>query len=347
MPVPVTLLVYLIVVSYYTVRASAAVFASAVLAQHVLPRAVVSSSDSTGRTVFTTFSLLAIFLIGITMGSRVRQLTRKPPGHLTVIQVLILLLYALSFAFVFSAAILESGVDLSTLPACRAAIYCCVAFYFLSKGVIQIFLAERAHAVRARHPSRLSDPLWITCMVFILGGFGAIMTAAFIVPVAQIGDDNICRIGLPIGITIPMISYDILVNAALTGIFIWLLQPLAKRRIASDAAGHRAEMKMPRTPLQTMKPYRPRISSIGSSPAPSQDQLDSSSITAIRNPGPPHRTWVDKLVAKSLIASFLVLLPTLANLGLLTHLKGHEQGWQCLTFCTLDGRIPDTETFCD
>lgn len=66
--------VYLIVISYYTVRASAAVFAGAVLTQHafqqshLLPRAMGGSSDSKGRTVFTTFSLLAIFLIGITMG---------------------------------------------------------------------------------------------------------------------------------------------------------------------------------------------------------------------------------------------------------------------------------------
>lgn len=73
MPVPFTLLVYLIVISYYTVRASAAVYASAVLAQHalqksLLPRAMGGSLDGKGRTVFTTFSLLAIFLIGITIG---------------------------------------------------------------------------------------------------------------------------------------------------------------------------------------------------------------------------------------------------------------------------------------
>lgn len=168
------------------------------------------------------------------------------------------------------------------------------------------------------------------------------MIAAFIFPVAEIGSDNICRIGLPIGITIPMISYDILVNAVLTGIFIWLLQPLAKRKVASDAAGHKVEMKVPRMPLQTLKPYRARISSVGSIPAPSQEQLDSSSITAVRDPPPSKRTWVDRLVSKSLIASILVLLPTLANLGLLTHMKGHEQGWECLTFCTLDGKITAT-----
>lgn len=74
MPVSPTLLVYLIVISYYTVRASAAVLASAVLAQHalqkshLLPRAMSGSSIAADRTVFTTFSLLAIFLIGITIG---------------------------------------------------------------------------------------------------------------------------------------------------------------------------------------------------------------------------------------------------------------------------------------
>jgi len=74
MPVSQTLVVYIIVISYYTVRASAAVLASAVLAQHalqksnLLPRAVSESSVAADRTIFTTFSLLAIFLIGITIG---------------------------------------------------------------------------------------------------------------------------------------------------------------------------------------------------------------------------------------------------------------------------------------
>jgi len=264
---------------------------------------------------------------------------------MTVIQVLVLLLYLLSFCFVLSAALLESGIDLSSLPACRAAIYCCLSFYFLSKGVIQIFLAERAHAVRARHPKRLGDPLWMTCMFFIIVGFGAIMILAFIYPVAEIGSDNICRIGLPMGITIPMLSYDILINAALTGIFIWLLQPLAKRRLASETPSNRFTAlpgKNPRIPLKTMKPYRARISSIGSSPAPSQDNMDSFSTTAAKQPSTQKKwTWVDKLVFKSMLAAVLVLLPTLANLGLLTHLKGREQGWECLTFCTLDGRLPN------
>lgn len=46
---------------------------------------------------------------------------------------------------------------------------------------------------------------------------------------------------------------------------------------------------------------------------------------------------VEKLLWKSLVGAALVLAPTVANLAVLYHMKGREQGWLCLTVCTLDG----------
>jgi len=74
-PAPITVLVYLLLISYYTVRVSAAVIASAVLAQHAFnapyllyPRATGGSSPPKDRTIYTAFSLLCTFILGLAFG---------------------------------------------------------------------------------------------------------------------------------------------------------------------------------------------------------------------------------------------------------------------------------------
>jgi len=376
---PITALVYLLLISYYTVRASAAVIASAVLAQHALqtpyfliPRAIGGSSPAADRTVYTAFSLLCTFILGLAFGrsdflsvpispiqgrfplptaktnanpqgSRIQSLFTTPRKPLSFIHILLLLLYFLSLAFVFSAALLESGLDLHDHTACSAAVYVCLVFYFASKGLIQLFLAERAHAVRARHPSRRKDPVWITCMGVIAVGFGTIMVFAFVYPVAEIGGDGVCRIGLPIRVTVPMLVYDVLVNAGLTGVFVWLLHPLRRRRSKSSKMLVRKKTdrnglgQVLQIPMKTLHGVKGRLGSVSS--MPSSESIDGGDMSSLRAiPTRKQWSWIDKLIWKSMICSVLVLLPTIANLGLLQHVRGKEQGWICLTFCTIDGK---------
>ena len=79
---------------------------------------------------------------------------------MTFIRILVYMLYGCAVSFVLTAAVLESGLDLRTLGSCRAAIYICLVFYVGSKVLVQIFLVERAHAVRYMHKRRRDDWLW-------------------------------------------------------------------------------------------------------------------------------------------------------------------------------------------
>ena len=70
------------------------------------------------------------------------------------------MLYICAIIFVLAASILESGLDLRTLPSCRAAIYLCLVFYVGCKVCVQLFLTERAHAARYMIKRRCKDWLW-------------------------------------------------------------------------------------------------------------------------------------------------------------------------------------------
>ncbi|KAF2226123.1 hypothetical protein BDZ85DRAFT_192214, partial [Elsinoe ampelina] len=239
-------------------------------------------------------------------GSRIRHLSSASFRRITFINSLVLALYFMSAAFVFSAALLQTGLNIDDVGACNAAVYCCVVFYFISKGFIQLFLIERAHAIRAHKFFRRHDKIYIALLAAILVGFGSIMVAAMIWPIAEVsGIDGICRIGLPVAISGSIIAADMVINAALTGVFIWLLRPLARNRTVS--AGSSSGIMVHR------RSYRPR------------------DVIISRN-----ANWIDKLILKSTIGTVLVILPTIANLGFLAHQGGRERAWICLTFCTVD-----------
>lgn len=64
-------------------------------------------------------------------------------------------------------------------------------------------------------------------MIVVAFGFGTITVFAFIYPLTDLSTtDGKCRIGLPLKVLIPLLSLDAIINLALTGVFIYLLQPL-------------------------------------------------------------------------------------------------------------------------
>ncbi|OQO04662.1 hypothetical protein B0A48_09584 [Cryoendolithus antarcticus] len=145
----------------------------------------------------------------------------------SLIRILVLLLTTVAIAFVAIAEVLEAGFDLDTIGSCRAAIYLCIILYVGSKVLVQLFLVERVHIINTHLHSRRQDRLWILSIAILAVGFGIILTIALVNPIANFGDEHqVCNIGVPITVTIPLISYDILLNVALTGIFINLLRPL-------------------------------------------------------------------------------------------------------------------------
>ena len=217
----------------------------------------------------------------------------------------------------FAAAIVETGLGLETLTTCRAAILVCLVFYVGSKVLMYVFLIERAHSVRAPYISRSKDWLWLAGMIFIFLGFGTVALVAFLFPIADISsNDGKCRIGLPFKVTIPLLSFDCVINVALTGIFIFLLRPILRLGAQESAPYWRKKFIEALCRLLSIKQY-------------AADDMHQINISLIKS--------VEKLVYKSTIGCVLVLIPTMANLSLLFYMRGKELGWLCLTLCSLDG----------
>lgn len=86
----------------------------------------------------------------------------------------VVVLYLLAIAFVISAAIVVSGLGLSSLHLCYAAVILCLCYYVGSKVAMYIFLIERAHSIRAPYLRRHRDWLWLATMFSILIGFSVL-----------------------------------------------------------------------------------------------------------------------------------------------------------------------------
>ncbi|EON66011.1 hypothetical protein W97_05254 [Coniosporium apollinis CBS 100218] len=244
------------------------------------------------------------------------------------IRLLVVMLYLLCLAFVFSAAVIESGLGLSNLSICYSAIIVCLVFYVGSKVVMYMFLVERAHALRAPYLRRTRDWIWLFGMIIVVTGFGSIAIIAFIFPLAEMSpEDGRCRIGLPLKVTIPLLTFDIVINVALTSIFVHHLGPLI--RFESNVGGISGNPYMPShiggSLKRLFRKSKPRISV--------SSTLDGDWTTNLNH---ENMRAVEKLVWKSLIGAVVVMIPTVINLTLLYHWQGREQGWLCFTICTLD-----------
>lgn len=275
----------------------------------------------------------------MSQGSRIRTLAdRSSLKSLSFIRVLIFTLHFFAIAFVASAAILESGLDLSTISSCRAAIYVCLVFYVGSKILVQMFLVERLHVIQHRLRRRRKDWVWIASIAIIVSGFGTIAIVAFLYPIAEItGVDSKCRIGVPVKVTIPLITYDIVVNVGLTAIFVLLLRPLLDfRRNTFAAVDHRpSEQDISGTP----KSSAPRSSTLSDVDAPVGLRTELATVpvpTSIRSGNHASLRALKTLIYKSIGGAVAMLIPTVINLGLLFRWRGEEQGWLCFTLCTVD-----------
>lgn len=223
-----------------------------------------------------------------------------------------------------------------------------MVFYVGSKVLVQLFLVERAHAVRYRLKRRRQDWVWLVSVGIIVLGFGTIAGVAFAYPFAEIGDDFKCRIGVPTKVTVPLIMYDILINVALTAVFVVLLRPLLQFQEQQKVPGiHLAygnDGTLVKIPLPQLRDHLPSTGS----------DVELATSTSHSTPRIDHHPSVNSLkilVYKSVAGAIAIMLPTVINLGLLFRWRGQEEGWLCFTLCTLDGdstlRLPRSVIFSD
>jgi hypothetical protein len=98
-----------------------------------------------------------------------------------------------------------------------------------------IFYLERIHI--ARQPlARRHDTIWIAGMVMTVGFFGGMAVWCIVTPHSAIDvHDGHCRIGSDMVPSYTTFSTDIVINIALTGVFIWLILPVLKNQSRGPA----------------------------------------------------------------------------------------------------------------
>lgn len=156
-------------------------------------------------------------------------------------------------------------------------------------------------------------------MTLILGGFGTIAVIGYLSPIVELSElDGKCRIGLPVQVSFPLLSFDVGVNFLLTGLFIWLLRPVLSQHdlfSMSGVFGHEWVKAVHRRMTKDRK-------------VKAEDQ---------------HSRALNKnikiLLWKCLIGSTCIMLPTVGNMAQFYIMKGRELGWICFTICTLDGKL--------
>lgn len=196
--------------------------------------------------------------------------------------------------------------DFTTEGLCRAAIDICLVFYVGGKVFLYLFLVERAHQLVATKMARHRDWVYIIGILVVLFGFGVLAVFAFIKPVTQLSKiDGKCRIGLPLVITIPLLTYDIVINFILTGIFYLR----GARLISTRNFQHVLYC------IAMALPFR--------------------RVPGLRDPV----RACEFFMGRSALGAMAIILPTIANLVILFVLNGHENGWLCFTICTVDSEL--------
>ncbi|KAK0947827.1 hypothetical protein LTR29_000728 [Friedmanniomyces endolithicus] len=280
------------------------------------------------------------------VGSRLQSVfNRRYWGSLPFIRMLPYFLYTFGILFNIAAAVSISGTfNLTREKDCRGAMYVCLVFYVATKTCVQLFLIERAHAARTRSPKRLQDWIWLLFMFVLIVGFGTIAILAFMAPVGILDPiDKQCRIGLPRTSVMVLMTYDILINIALTAAFIALLLPLLR----STPNSARARLLQSPTHSQNLKMHAPRhqksVESAlsGTSSSGSTDTAPSIShytptVTMDTTARDAQANRLRMLIGKSTFGAVVMLTATILNLAFLYKYRGAEHGWICFACCLID-----------
>lgn len=213
----------------------------------------------------------------------------------------------LAVCFVFSAGLLLDGFDFTDERRCRGGIYLCLVFYVGAKALLYLFCVERAHLFRGPHVPRLRDWIYVLGMAIVVLGFGTIGILAFMHPVTSISAiDGLCRIGLPLFVTLPLLIYDILLNFMGVAVFYFIMGQSEVGLISWR------EIWLALTKML---------------PCAKDDRH------------PTFRVAFVGVFTKCFIGFVVAIVPTCVNLVILFFVNGHEQAWVCFLMCTIDGKF--------
>jgi hypothetical protein len=166
-----------------------------------------------------------------------------------------------------------------------------------------IFFVERIHVVRAPFVNRRKDNIYLGCMTMIVIMYSSVAINSYINHVTELrASDGRCHFGIRGIVSIPFTVVNFFTDVVLTGVFFYLLRPVAQI---------------------------PSIRSFGSKDG----------HAAHGGTDTPARKDIRTLLWKSIIGSLLIEIPTAANMIQFVITKGEELGMICLTICLVDGKL--------
>ncbi len=275
----------------------------------------------TGRVIFQTTALVGLTILALVAGSRLKALQDAYYRRLGFVHVLVSAIYSTGLAFIFAANLMLSGWPLGDSPVCRAGAYLCLACYVGLKTLVYLYLVDRVHVSREdRNRRRIpykDDYICMVLFVLVIGGVVVVYAFAFINPIAYTRPIRNCIVGLPSWVTISLLGLDSALSIVLTSILWYLIS-----KNLSKGMGLTFRLAVHALPFCDPSPLVQSL--VGLPPA--------QFLTATKEGNKRLQ------LAKALWGTIAIIIPTAANLGVLLYMKGHEQGWLCISCCIADGR---------
>ncbi|KAF2000929.1 hypothetical protein P154DRAFT_619830 [Amniculicola lignicola CBS 123094] len=296
------------------------------------PRGPHNGNVPRARLTVTCVAFFCVLLLAFMMGFRAQRLGNT---KLKFAHILVYIQSFLACSFIISSTILSAGYGLATQPQCFAAIVICQVFYTLAKLNLYIFLLERFHILRAPFiHHRTHDYIWLALTLITILPFSAISIITYLTPHASIHADGRCRIGIAPIPSYLLLGFDAVIQALLTGVFVWLLWPMvgktARRRGGEgDYAGVHGYGE-------------PRPSLIGGRLQRKMTQINWFGRKKTSCPQERERVAVNFsahmriLLWRNVIGSFLIFIGSTVNM-VVFYADGKAQlGWVCMLWCVAD-----------
>lgn len=141
-----------------------------------------------------------------------------------------------------------------------------------------------------------------------------------------------------------LMTYDILINLALTGVFLSLLRPLFQMRTSRVIPTNGLASSVSRWSLRPLLGnYRGEDTPSTASGVSGKASFEMASMVSAFQPVSPasvvdaNTDHLRSLVGKSTFGAIVVLTATIINLVLLYKFHGEEHGWVCFLCCLVDG----------
>ncbi|KAL8917053.1 MAG: hypothetical protein Q9172_006006 [Xanthocarpia lactea] len=191
----------------------------------------------------------------------------------------------------------------------------------MSKTLVYLYLVQRVHTIRedcyGRRIAYRNDYICIISFILVITSVVAVYTFAFLHPIAIIGPNRQCTVGLPPSITISLLGLDLGLNIILTLMLYYLTSKALNKRL-----GLTFHLALHALPFRDPNPLIENL--LG---------LPRAQFLAATKEGDKRLR-----VAKALWGTCAIMIPTAGNLGVLLYMKGHEQGWLCISCCIADGK---------